>query len=249
MSDNDRFTNIGFDDFKELAKDKTLTKYEKIGFPDLYREQYEEHIFNDIRKKITNIDNERQLVLDIGPGCSDLPIMLIDVCRANSNNLLLVDCEEMLDLLPDDPCVEKTVALYPDCPELIKKHSGRVDAILCYSVLHYIFIDVAFFKFIDLSLQLLAPGGQFLIGDIPNVSKRRRFFSSETGVAFHQEYMKTSEEPEVKFHDIEYDQIDDSIVMAILQRARLAGFDAYVVPQDKLLPMANRREDILIIRP
>ena len=43
--------------------------------------------------------------------------------------------------------------------------------------------------------------------------------------------------------------IDDAVVFALLQRSRLAGFDAYVVPQDSALPMANRREDILIIRP
>jgi hypothetical protein len=39
------------------------------------------------------------------------------------------------------------------------------------------------------------------------------------------------------------------VVFALLQRARLAGFDAYVLPQDPALPMANRREDVLIIRP
>jgi hypothetical protein len=48
---------------------------------------------------------------------------------------------------------------------------------------------------------------------------------------------------------IEHDQIDDAVVFALVQRARAAGFDAYVLPQDASLPMANRREDILIVRP
>ena len=34
-----------------------------------------------------------------------------------------------------------------------------------------------------------------------------------------------------------------------LQRARSAGFNSYVLPQADDLPMENRREDILIIRP
>lgn len=88
-----------------------------------------------------------------------------------------------------------------------------------------------------------------LIGDVPNISKRKRFFSSANGVRFHRDFMNTSESPNVQFNQIESDQIDDAVVFAILQRARLQGFDAYVLPQDPALPMANRREDILIVRP
>jgi hypothetical protein len=39
------------------------------------------------------------------------------------------------------------------------------------------------------------------------------------------------------------------VIVAILSRARAAGADAYVVPQAPNLPMANRREDILIRLP
>jgi hypothetical protein len=96
---------------------------------------------------------------------------------------------------------------------------------------------------------LLAPGGQILIGDIPNISKRKRFFASGSGLRYHQEFMKTDQCPEVKFNTIEHDQIDDAVVFSLLQRARAQGFDAYVLPQASNLPMANRREDILITRP
>ena len=34
-----------------------------------------------------------------------------------------------------------------------------------------------------------------LIGDIPNMSKRKRFFASEEGVRFHQEFMKNKRSP------------------------------------------------------
>jgi len=40
-----------FNDFKERAKDKTLSKWEIIGFPDSYRKGVESLIFNDISMK------------------------------------------------------------------------------------------------------------------------------------------------------------------------------------------------------
>jgi hypothetical protein len=244
-----RFTNIGFEDFRQLAKDGSLSKYERIGFPDSYRKGREESIFEDVMGKLTVLNENKKIVFDIGPGCSDLPLMLISLCSNKKHSLVLIDNEEMLSHLPNEEFIEKVDALYPNCPDIIQKHKGKVDAILCYSVLHYILVDTAFFRFLDLSLSLLAVGGQFLIGDIPNVSKRKRFFASETGIKFHQEFMKTSDLPEYSESKIEHDQIDDAIIFSILLRARAQGFDAYVVPQNPALPMANRREDIIITRP
>ena len=43
--------------------------------------------------------------------------------------------------------------------------------------------------------------------------------------------------------------MDDSVVMSVLMRCRNQGFDAYILPQSQSLPMANRREDILVVRP
>jgi hypothetical protein len=250
MASNNRFLDIDFEDFRRLAKDKTLSKYERIGFPDAYRDGFEPKIFSDIRKKLTLLDSSEQRVLDIGPGCSDLPRMLIDLCRQNGHRLALIDSTEMLEQLPDENFIEKVAALYPTgCPDLIESLRGSINVILCYSVLHYILVDTAFFRFLDTSLSLLAQGGQMLIGDIPNISKRKRFFASEAGAAFHRSFMNTAELPEVVFNRIEHDQVDDAVVMALMLRARTQGFDAYVVPQDPGLPMANRREDILITRP
>lgn len=243
------FDEIGFEDFRAFAKNPQLSKYEKIGFPDSFRAGAEERIFADIRKKLTNLDKVGQITLDIGPGCSDLPLMLIEHCRQFQSHLYLIDSQEMLDLLPDQAWTSKYPAKFPECPDFMVAQKEKIDAILCYSVLHYILVDTAFFRFLDGALSLLAPGGQFLIADIPNVSKRKRFFSSANGIAFHKQFMNTEAAPEVVFNNVEHDKIDDAVIMAILHRARLQGFDAYVLPQDRELPMANRREDILIVRP
>ncbi len=243
------YAGIGFADFRRFAADKSLSQYERIGFPDSYREGFESAIFSDIRRKLTNLDQQEKCIVDIGPGCSDLPLMLIDLCRTQTHKLILIDSDEMLAWLPNEPFIDKIAGLYPNCPDFITTCQGAVDVILCYSVLHYAFVDTAFFKFFDSALSMLAPQGQMLLGDIPNISKRKRFFASETGAKFHQNFMQTSERPAVEFSRIEHDQIDDAVLMSLIQRARSQGFDAYLLPQPSTLPMANRREDILITCP
>jgi len=112
-----------------------------------------------------------------------------------------------------------------------------------------VFVEAHFWRFIDRSLQLLAPGGQMLIGDIPNASKRKRFFASDAGVRFHQAFMNTTERPAVDFNSVEVDKIDDAALLGMIARVRAQGCDAYWLPQPPRLPMANRREDILICKP
>lgn len=244
-----RFAQLGFEDFRRLAADSSLSPYEKIGFPNSYREGKEPAIFADIIRKLPPMERTGAVVLDVGPGCSDVPKLLIDHAVARGQELHLVDSTEMLAHLRDDVGVHKTAALFPDCPELLERLAGRTDAIIVYSVLHYIFVDTNLWRFLDATLQLLAPGGSLLLGDIPNVSMRKRFFSSEAGKRLHREFTGRDDEPEVVHNRVEPNCIDDAVVFAILQRARLAGMHAYVVPQPAELPMANRREDILIIRP
>lgn len=244
-----RFAHLGYEDFRRMATDASLSPHEKIGFPDHYRDGKAGPIFTDILQKLTQLNDDKKIILDVGPGCSELAHLLVAHCKEHGHQLHLVDSAEMLAHLPDDNFIRKWAAYYPDCPELFELFTGKVDVLLTYSVFHYIFTESNIWRFIDQSLRLLAPGGQLLIGDIPNISKRKRFFSSAAGIRFHQEFTGENEKPEVVFNVVDSEQIDDAVVLAILQRARSAGCDAYVLPQGKDLPMANRREDILIIKP
>jgi cyclopropane fatty-acyl-phospholipid synthase-like methyltransferase len=247
---SDRFKDLVFEDFKKLALDDSLSPCEKIGFPDSYRKGKEERIFQDITHKLCNLTKKSKTVLDIGPGCSGLAFMMIELCRKNGHTLILVDSEEMLNHLPDEPFIVKVPGMYPvQSSWLFEKYAGRVDVILTYSVIHYVFAESNPFHFVDKSLELLADGGQMLIGDIPNISKRKRFFSSPDGIRFHQAFTGTNEVPTVQFKVVETGKIDDAIVLGLTMRCRNAGFDTYVLPQANGLPMANRREDILIIKP
>lgn len=240
---------LDFDCFEKLAADESLSKYEKIGFPDSYRAGYEEAIFADIRAKLPRL-NERNLnVLDIGPGCSDLPRMNMELCRAQAHRLYLIDSAAMLKHIPEADFVEKRPGMFPRDRHITSDLKAQVDVIICYSVLQYVFIDANPFEFIDVVMELLAPGGECLIGDVPNDSKRRRFFASDAGIAFHKAFTETDTAPEVKPTQPVTGIIDDSVVLALISRARAAGVDGYVVPQPSGLPMSNRREDIFLRKP
>jgi hypothetical protein len=249
-ADYERFANLTFEGFRELATAAGLTRYQRIGFPDAYRDGYEAAIYRDVLGKLPNLSRRGQTVFDIGSGCSDLPFLLTNTCERHGHRLVLCDSAEMLAHLPDESFVRKAPGCFPrDSADLLREYAGRVDAGLVYSVLQYVFVDLPLFDFVDACLTLLAPGGQLLIGDVPNVSKRKRFFASDAGVKCHRAFTGTDEVPAVAFNTPEPAKIDDAVVFSILGRARAAGFDAYVVPQAPGLPMANRREDILITRP
>jgi hypothetical protein len=244
-----RFEGLTFEDFRELATDESLSPYERIGFPDSYREGAEEAIAQDIVAKLPALADRGRRFLDIGPGCSDLPRLLIDVCARNGHEAVLVDSAEMLAHLPDAPGLVKVPGRFPGSARLPEGSDGSFDAILAYSVLHYVFVDDNVFAFVDRGIELLAHGGTMLIGDVPNLSKRNRFFSSPSGVEFHKAFMETDEPPEVSHGHVVSEKIDDAVVLGLLARARAAGCDAYVVPLRPDLPLANRREDILIRKP
>jgi len=235
-----------FETFKEMASDKELSKYEKIGFPDDYREEYEEKIFDNINK-ILHLERENISIFDIGCGCSELPNILMENSTIYKQKLYMLDSEEMLNNLPESESTLKMPFKFPDELDL-EQYKNTIDAIILYSVLQHVILDMNPFNFIDKAVGLLKVGGRFLIGDIPNITKRNRFFASDTGLKFHQKFTKTDTIPEYKFNSLIEEKADDSLVFSILQRYRNAGYETYLLEQPENLPMSNRREDILIVK-
>ena len=112
----------------------------------------------------------------------------------------------------------KVSRVFPSSFKEYKKWEGKIDVILVYSVIQYIFSEGNIYSFLDKCLNLLNEDGQMLIGDIPNISMRKRFFDSKNGIKFHQDFMKTNEIPQVRFNKMEPNHIDDSVVIRYLER-------------------------------
>ncbi|UIN32937.1 class I SAM-dependent methyltransferase [Methylobacterium oryzae] len=241
--------DLTFEGFRALAQNPHLTANERIGFPETYRNGFEEAILRDIAAKLPALLGTNATIVDIGPGCAGLPHRLIDLCRERNHRLFLVDSAEMLAQLPDVADVTvKIPGAFPAIRDSIRDTVGRADVVLCYSVFHYVYVEGNPFTFLDSIVELLADGGRALIGDIPNISKRRRFFASETGRRFHKAFTRTETEPDVQYNEPNPGKIDDAVLMGLIQRAQAAGADAYLMPQAPDLPMANRREDLLIMK-
>ena len=244
-----RFDDLDYEGFRKQAVENGLSRFERIGFPNSYRKGHEAAIFADIRAKLPALDGDGAVVLDIGTGCSDLPNMLIDHCISHGHRLALADSAEMLALLPDGEGVGKFPGRFPESSGKVRAALGKADVILCYSVIQYTLVDGILERFVDAALKLLADGGSMLIGDIPNVSMRKRFFASPAGRIFHRAFSGGNDIPVVGIGESEEGKVNDRVVLELLARARAAGAHAFVVPQADGLPMANRREDILIKRP
>lgn len=244
-------TRLDFEAFRQLARNPNLDLNERIGYPADYRQGREDAVFKDILTKLPVLtESEGRTVVDIGAGCANLPRMLIDLCGQRRHRLVQVDSPEMLSQLPDvDGVTFKCDGAFPaNFATVAPLTPDGADAVLAYGVLSVVYLDGNPFEFMDGICALLAPRGRALVGELPNMSKRRRFFASETGKAFHRAFTGRDEDPVVTFN-APAAGIDDAVLAGLVQRAQAAGFDAYVLPQHPDLPMANRRDDLLIQRP
>jgi hypothetical protein len=245
-----RFADLDFEGFRALAADPALSPHEKVGFPDSYRAGKERAILRDVTRKLSHLRRTARRVLDIGPGCSPVATALMSLCQRHRHHLFLIDSPEMLAHLPAELPGERISGRFPqDCLEFLAQHRERLDAILAYSVIQYVFAESDIFSFFDQALALLAPGGQLLLGDIPNGSMRQRFFAAPSGQAFHRRFTGSGDPLPVELNVLQPGRIDDAVLLGLVMRARAAGFHAFLLPQSPDLPMANRREDLLVVKP
>lgn len=237
-----------FEKYKKMAKDNSLKDYEKVGRKYLFvgEDNKEINIFPDIREKLGI--KPGTVICDIGCGCSRPVLDLIDFSKSNNNRLILIDSKEMLGLLPDFNFIKKITCEFPRCDRFIKQYKRSIDYIICYSVIHCVFPYDSTFNFLDKAIGLLKNNGKMLIGDIPNVTKKKRFLSCKNGIRFYQKWSGGKKIPKVIWNELEEGAIDEGIIFAILQRYRNMGCETYLLPQDDGLPINKTREDILIVR-
>ena len=216
-----------FDYYKEKATDSSLTDTEKCGRY-LKQKDDELNIFEDVCSKLSALTEKDTLIIDIGCGCSDPVKRLIENSQTYKNNLVLVDSEEMLSLLPNLDNITKVNTHFPD-QSFVEAYQNKADAIIVYSVFHCVYLESDFIMFTDSLVKLLNNGGTLLLADLPNATKKKRFLSSDEGKAFHKEWSGEETMPEVNWNQFEAGSLDDSLVMMLMMRYRQMGYETYLV--------------------
>ena len=241
------YDNLTYESFQRRAVDSNLSEDQKIGFPDEYRKGKSNLILADLVRKLPSFAGRGGRVADIGCGCGGLVKAILEHCERQAHEIFVNDGEAMLSQLRA-PKAHFVAGRFPDqCPEFLRKEQGKMDVVICYSVLQYVELGEKMSVFFQKAISLLAGGGQALFGDIPNAAMRNRFFSSADGIRCHRQFAK-DDSPPPQISDLS-SHINDDTVLSLLKIARNAGFHAFVVPQGADLPMNNRREDILVMRP
>ena len=242
----DRYTY--YSSFSESGRALGTSEYDKIHFHKR-NPQNDQLAFEDICYKCPNLKKRKGLnVLDVGPGCTSLQRLISSLCKEQEHTLYLADCPEMLSHISDDSHIKKYPGFFFFVTfEAIKKDSGGVDVIICNSVFVYDSAAYDICRFADCVMQLLNIGGNAIIGDCTNISKKKRFYASQTGKSLLENLRKIARAiPDPVFNVPEYGELDDTILESVVKRCRSFGFEAYLVPQPEGLAMWWEREDILI---
>ena len=147
--------------------------------------------------------------------------------------MVLVDSKEMLDNIKQGEIFIKKFPIKFPNQNFVSEYREKVDVVIIYSVLHHVYFHQNFIEFLDNAVALLKEGGRLLIGDIPNISKKKGFLSSDFGKEFNKNF--SGQYPaEIKGIDFKEKEIQDDLIFMILQRYRLMGFETCLLPQNEI---------------
>lgn len=235
-------SRVSFENYGKLAV-SDLSATEQAGRYSIQAEA-EKRILADVLAK-ADIGSD-DTVLDIGCGAGQLLIPLAFVVRSITG----IDHPKVVSRLRlrfADPDVNLISGNFMDLTI-----PDRYSVIIAYGVVNYMTSAIELNAFVDKAVSLLTPGGRLLIGDLPNVDRKKRFLDSATGRAFNDDWKRQMERsatgrvlPEL---DADPDLLlfNDEVVLGLLLRYRSKGCDAFVLPQPPDLPFGHTREDVLI---
>lgn len=215
-------------------------------------------IANDI---LTKLDlRKKQVLFDIGCGASPLTEILVKHLIDMEIQATFMDVDAVINVLTELPILKTGVGsqfrvIKGYFPYDYREIGEVYDRILLYGVIQCTGNP---FKIIREAVDILGPGGKLLVGDLPNISQKGRFLSSDSGAAFEAKYRNTSREHLPMYVDHHayvhamkndpdyYSLIDDSFVRKVYDTFTNEGLDVFVMPQPEELPFGKTRHDILI---
>jgi cyclopropane fatty-acyl-phospholipid synthase-like methyltransferase len=236
-------SSISFENYRRLADDAGASDTVVAGRY-AFQAEAERGIVADVAAKLALTTDDSLLEIGCGPGNLLLPL------RTRVRSAMGIDNAAAIARLIQrgGAGVETLVGNFHDMALPAQRHSK----VLIYSVIQYVDGAESAYRFLDRALSLVEPGGRLLLGDLPNRDRKARFAASPRGIASAEVWAARvaqagihpmSEMPD----DPKLLRVDDALILALLQRGRVAGFESFLLPQPADLPFGNSREDLLFV--
>jgi len=191
--------------------------------------------------------NKKDKILDIGCGTGDIAIPL----SRKVKSVTAVDFPKIIRHLKKraDRKKIKNIKFTPS-NILNLKIKKKFDKVLAYSLVHYMKNNDQLKKFLKNLLRLTSSNGIILIGEIPNISMKKRFLKSKTGKKINKKFNLNLNKLKKKYSSFQYKekfiQIYDKEIKFMINYCNKFGADAYILPIKRGLPFSHTRINILI---
>lgn len=211
-----------------------------------FQRNEEKKILPEIIKNLNLNKNDK--LIDIGCGSGSITMHI----SKKVNTVTAVDFPKILDALKARSTKKKIKNInYISGNFLNLKIQKKFNKILVYSVIHYM-RDLNQLKIlIRKMLKITLPNGKILLGEVPNISKKKRFLNSKIGKKIDQSFKVDVERLNKKYPksmnlNNKFISIDDKDLSSIIFYCNKLGADAYILPIENGLPFCNTRVNILI---
>lgn len=192
--------------------------------------------------------NKKDKLIDIGCGSGNITMHI----SKKVNTVTAVDFPKILDALKARS-IKKNIRNINYIPGnfLNLKIQKKFNKILAYSVIHYM-RDINQLKvLIRKILKITLPSGKILLGEVPNISMKKRFLNSKIGKKIDQRFKVDVERLNKKYPNSmnlnnKFIRIGDKDLSSIIFYCNKLGADAYILPIENGLPFCNSRVNILI---
>lgn len=236
-----------FDNYAAVARARGASNVEVAGRY-AFQAAAERRILADLIAKLGLEPEDSLLEIGCGPGNLLVPLSHFVARSAGIDNAAAID------RLSHRVSGADRITLHAGDFLGMEPLQEKFSKILVYSVIQYVDTPATVERFVRAALDLLAPGGRLLVGDLANRDKKKRFGGSSRGVQVAQEWSQlvsgAGEHPMSTLPpDNDMVEITDELVLGLMTLGRRAGFEAYLLPQSPELPFGNTREDLLFVAP
>ena len=230
--------------YSDIINDKNSISLETGRYK--FQKKEEKKIINEITKILEL--NKSDKIIDIGCGTGDVVIPL----SRKVKSITAVDYPKIIDLLKKRSDKQRVKNMKFISSDMLKlKTKKKFNKVLAYSLIHYMKDKNQLKKFIKKLLDLTSSNGIILIGEIPNISMKKRFLKSKIRKEINKKFLHNLNKLKQKYtsqfnYNEKFIQIYDKEIRFMINYCNQIGVDAYVLPIKKGLPFSYTRVNLLI---